>query len=237
MLVQLVTRGVQHAHHEGRYRSRQRTQEQRAEHRELGRVRKLAQHDPRCRARCRGWESRRTRRSTPPTRRPAAQTRLAAMVGSSNLKRSPATEPGANPGRSRRCEGRRSSPDMPLAVRPGRWREGAPSQKTCRPPTLEPLAEGGSCFDAPARLRGALLAALVLVGGRPGAARPGSGRRARHRPSSARPRRARAHDAPRGARRRQPRGVLLPRATPLVRRVRRPDRALPALRPQTGSSR
>ncbi len=53
-------------------------------------------------------------------------------------------EPGASPGRSRRCEGRSSPADTPLARRAGKAAGGgAPSQKTCRSPlSLDPLAEG-----------------------------------------------------------------------------------------------
>ena len=49
-------------------------------------------------------------------------------------------EPGANPGRSRRCEGSRSSRRNATGLRAGKAaREGAPSQKTCRsPPTRTP---------------------------------------------------------------------------------------------------
>ena len=45
-------------------------------------------------------------------------------------------EPGANPGRSRRCEGRRSPATKPLAQAGKAAREGAPSQKTCRAPHI-----------------------------------------------------------------------------------------------------
>ena len=59
-------------------------------------------------------------------------------------------EPGASPGRSRRCEGRCSPATTPLALASGGKAagEGAPSQKTCRAPHIaEPLAEGGfRCF-------------------------------------------------------------------------------------------
>ncbi len=43
-------------------------------------------------------------------------------------------EPGANPGRSRRCKGRRSPATKPLTQVGKAAREGAPSQKTCRAP-------------------------------------------------------------------------------------------------------
>ncbi len=60
--------------------------------------------------------------------------------------RSAVREPGASPGRSRRCEGRRSPATTPLAPRDRAGKavgEGAPSQKTCRlRHSLEPLAEG-----------------------------------------------------------------------------------------------
>ena len=53
-------------------------------------------------------------------------------------------EPGASPGRSRRCEGRRSVATTPLACGPGRRRRGEPRVR--RPAArrrVEPLAEGG----------------------------------------------------------------------------------------------
>ena len=56
-------------------------------------------------------------------------------------------EPGANPGRSRRCKGSCSPTETPLATgRPAAGKavgEGAPSQKTCRLLHTEPLVEGG----------------------------------------------------------------------------------------------
>ena len=56
-------------------------------------------------------------------------------------------ESGANPGRSRRCEGSCSPAETPLAHRkPVAGKavgEGAPSQKTCRLLHTEPLVEGG----------------------------------------------------------------------------------------------
>ena len=74
-------------------------------------------------------------------------------------------EPGASPGRSRRCEGRCPPPrrHWALPAEAGRGREGggggAPSQKTCRPPTIEPLAEGGFVVK---HLLATLLAALAV---------------------------------------------------------------------------
>ena len=57
-------------------------------------------------------------------------------------------EPGASPGRSRRCEGRRSPATKPLARAGKAAREGAPSQKTCRAPHIQnPSRKGGfRCF-------------------------------------------------------------------------------------------
>ena len=57
-------------------------------------------------------------------------------------------EPGASPGRSRRCEGSCSLTEVPLADPQRRIAgkavgEGAPSQKTCRLLHTEPLVEGG----------------------------------------------------------------------------------------------
>ena len=75
------------------------------------------------------------------------------MIGSASSHRSTVREPGANPGRSRRCKGSCSPATTPLAVRrAGKAAgEGAPSQKTCRASHItEPLAEGGfRCFVRP----------------------------------------------------------------------------------------
>ena len=60
-------------------------------------------------------------------------------------------EPGASPGRSRRCEGRRPPPD---ATGPRAWEGGgggAPSQKTCRRRESNPSRKEDSCL-APSRI-------------------------------------------------------------------------------------
>ncbi len=80
------------------------------------------------------------------------------MIGSP--ERHAAREPGANPGRSRRCEGSCSSAET-TGLRAGKVAEGgAPSQKTFRAAANpEPLAEGGFVF----RRLITLGAALALV--------------------------------------------------------------------------
>ena len=78
------------------------------------------------------------------------------MIGS--LQRHAAREPGANPGRSRRCEG--SSSAETTGLRAGKVAEGSPSQKTYRAAANpEPLAEGGFVF----RRLITLAAAVTLV--------------------------------------------------------------------------
>jgi iron complex transport system substrate-binding protein len=85
------------------------------------------------------------------------------MIGSAT-NRSTVREPGANPGRSRRCEGRRSPATKPLADAGKAAREGAPSQKTCRAPITEPLAEGRiQVLRSLVHLAGAALAALAVA--------------------------------------------------------------------------
>ena len=54
-------------------------------------------------------------------------------------------EPGASPGRSRRCEGRRCPATMPLADAGKAAEQGAPSQKTCRPSNPNPSWKEDSC--------------------------------------------------------------------------------------------
>ena len=100
-------------------------------------------------------------------------------------------EPGASPGRSRRCKGSCSSATKPLAQAGKAAREGAPSQKTCRAPhNPDPLAEGRiQVLRSFLVLAGAAVAALALaVGGAaggPAASRPRS-------PSLSSPRTARS---------------------------------------------
>src|SRR5262249_15630244 len=60
--------------------------------------------------------------------------------------RSTVREPGASPGRSRRCEGRRFPVDVPLAIRGALGRRRGREPRVRRPvalPSTEPLAEGG----------------------------------------------------------------------------------------------
>ena len=70
-----------------------------------------------------------------------------AMIGSAVTTGAAVREPGASPGRSRRCEGRRSP--RRNATGPRRAgkaaREGAPSQKTCRLPVPNPSRKEDSC--------------------------------------------------------------------------------------------
>ena len=107
--------------------------------------------------------------------------------------------------------------------------EGAPSQKTCRAPQTEPLAEGGFVLRR-------LVTVAVCGCARSPARRPRRSRsasrsasKAGRRPSSA-PRSRPSTPAERapGARRRQPgRRVLLRPHGELVRQLRQPDRPLP----------
>ena len=80
-------------------------------------------------------------------------------------------EPGASPGRSRRCKGSCSPATTPLASEAGKAAgEGAPSQKTCRASDIaEPLAEGRiRCFVRPSSSPAHVVAALARarLGGR-----------------------------------------------------------------------
>src|SRR5919108_4856008 len=85
------------------------------------------------------------------------------MLVSGRQNRRAARESGASPERSRRCEGRRSRANTPLAHGLGRRRrEGTPSQKTSAAGTPEPLAEGGFVFRLV--LFVAAFAALLVVG-------------------------------------------------------------------------
>src|SRR6266545_8330160 len=127
---------------------------------------------PTCRARCSGMESTRTRRSPPPTAGwvsippeagershcpPRPDARLARQSGRA------VREPGASPGRSRRCEGRCPAPRSHWP--PGRegGGGGAPSQKTCRPPDMEPLAEGGFVLGRSLTIVAVLACAAVVA--------------------------------------------------------------------------
>ena len=181
-LVDLVADRVQGAERERQAGPARRADEQRAEDRVLGRVGELAQDEiPAAEP---GAEVRDRREGEDD----AAQTRTGSqfrtiepahrpMIGSPR-PRSTVREPGASPGRSRRCEGSCSSATKPLAHAGKAAREGAPSQKTCRAPhDPNPLEEGriqvlrsfrrprrcgGRCSDA--RRRGRI---RRLVRGRP----------------------------------------------------------------------
>ena len=121
----------------------------RAEHGVLGRMRDLAQHEsqpPRPVPRS-GTDERAKIRAAQPTT--GAQRRSGdghrPMIGSAP-HRSTVREPGASPGRSRRCEG-----EQPPRKRhwPRGWEGrggGAPSQKTCRAPPSNPSRKEDSCF-------------------------------------------------------------------------------------------
>ena len=123
-----------------------------SEHRVLGQVRELAEHEipgaePRAEAR-----DRREREDHAPPRARWAPTpgERSPTPSDDRLNRSQGSavrEPGASPGRSRRCKGSCSPAEAPLATgRPAAGKavgEGAPSQKTCRLLHTEPLVEGG----------------------------------------------------------------------------------------------
>ncbi len=98
------------------------------------------------------------------------------MIGSPQ-PRSTVREPGASPGRSRRCKGSCSPATKPLAQAGKAAREGAPSQKTCRAPhNPDPLAEGRiQVLRSFLVLAGAAVAALALAvaGASGGPAAPG----------------------------------------------------------------
>ena len=145
-------------------------------------------------------------------------------------------EPGASPGRSRRCKGSCSPATTPLALDDAGKAagEGAPSQKTCRASHIaEPLAEGGfRCFVRPLFVAAAVVAALVAfvsgAAGGPAAptAFPGHDhdrRRQGHGPEEAGPDRLALADGDRVA--------LRDRRRPAGRRRRRPVR-LPEERAQ-----
>ena len=63
-------------------------------------------------------------------------------------------EPGASPGRSRRCKGRRCPTTMPLADAGKAVEQGAPSQKTCRPSIRTPRGRRIRVSTHPHALRG-----------------------------------------------------------------------------------
>ena len=105
------------------------------------RGRSSAARDPSRRGPCRDRGSTTARRSRRPRRRPAARRR--GRVSRRNGRLGPdiggrVREPGASPGRSRRCEGRRCPTTMPLADAGKAVEQGAPSQKTCRPSIRTP---------------------------------------------------------------------------------------------------
>ena len=88
------------------------------------------------------------------------------MIGSPAI-RSTVREPGANPGRSRRCKGRSSPATKPLAQAGKAAREGAPSQKTCRAPhnrTPRGREDSGASFVRPPRRSGARRAGSRRLG-------------------------------------------------------------------------
>src|SRR5581483_5011976 len=79
-----------------------------------------------------------------PTRAVAA-TRTPGFDDRVSADRRAVREPGASPGRSRRCKGRCPSPAVPLARAGKAAQGGAPRQKTCRPPrrSSNPSRKGG----------------------------------------------------------------------------------------------
>ena len=107
-------------------------------------------------------EPTRTRRSRPPRRRPAARGTASGSRASGHDRlaapnRRAEREPGASPGRSRRCEGRCLAPRRHW-LRPGRRREGSPeSEDLPSPDQRQLLAEGGIV------LRRLVLSALVAL--------------------------------------------------------------------------
>ena len=116
-----------------------------AEDRVLGHVRALAEDrvpTPRPVPRLGIDEKREDDRRPEDDREPERETREeASSAADDRLARQgrAAREPGAIPGRSRRCEGRRSAPRRHWPRAGKAAREGAPSQKTCRsPPTRTP---------------------------------------------------------------------------------------------------
>ena len=84
------------------------------------------------------------------------------MVGSPPQHRSAVREPGASPGRSRRCEGRSSPATTPLARGPGRRREGEPRVRrpaasvTYRTPRGREEGDDRCHDDSPSRRRHSL---------------------------------------------------------------------------------
>ncbi len=149
VLVQLVGRRVRDAEPEGRQLVARSPQQQRAENRVLAGMRDLPQDEiPRAEPGAEVGHRREGEDHGGPEddRRPQAQSggrRHTSMIGSRSHTRSTVREPGASPGRSRRCEGRRPTRKRHWPTgREGR-EGGAPSQKTCRAPNPEPLAEGG----------------------------------------------------------------------------------------------
>ena len=139
----------------------ERAVEQQREDRVLGRVRALAQHrvpdaevGPEARHRGEGEDHGRPEDD----RAPDCESRGSSSTANGRLPpaRRAVREPGASPGRSRRCEGRRSRAELPLAPRAGKAApEGAPSQKTClspanpNPSRKEDSCQGVSLFSSP----------------------------------------------------------------------------------------
>ena len=104
------------------------------------RARACAGRDPSPRARCRGREPRRTRRSARPRpARGATGARRTPTPSDDRLgsdQRSTVREPGASPGRSRRCKGSCSPATTPLASGSGRRRGREPRvRRPAVPPT------------------------------------------------------------------------------------------------------
>ncbi len=116
-------------------------EEQRRAPRTRPRARSSAARGPSRRGPCRDPGSTTARRSMRPTRRPAARRRGRASRRNGRLGPDiggRVREPGASPGRSRRCEGRRCPTTTPLAHAGKAVEQGAPSQKTCRPSIRTP---------------------------------------------------------------------------------------------------
>ena len=141
-LVHLVGHGVGDADGHRRQLAAERSEEQRPEHGVLRGVGDLPQREiPAAEARAEIGDRGQPEDQTGPDddRQPGGDdARHDAMLDSAADIGGRVREPGASPGRSRRCEGRSCATTMPLADAGKAVEQGAPSQKTCRPSIRTP---------------------------------------------------------------------------------------------------
>ena len=163
VLVDLVRDRVGDARGERRQLPSERPQEQRAEDRELGHVRGLPQHESQIPSPEQRLGIEESAKMTAAQTTTGSQTESAREVGIGGhdrvAPRAAVREPGANPGRSRRCEGSCSSAETTGLGREGGGGGSPESEDLPRRRTPNPSRKEDSCIDDSSSWRALALAA------------------------------------------------------------------------------